>query len=341
MKGLKTVFAGLLAAALPLMASNAARAETTEVRFAQQFAFTYLQINVMKHQKLVEKHAAALGVPNVKVTFAQFSGGDAMNDALMSGAIDIVSGGIPAMLYLWDKTKGTPQEVRGVSALGFFELLLNTRNPNIKSIKDFKDTDKIAVPGVKVSGQAIILEMAAAKEWGMENWEKLDKLTVTISSPDQAAGMIANNPAFESSFAAPPFTELMLTRNPSVRTILRSRDIVGDFNIGGVVDVETLPRQQSEGLSGDHQRDEGSTGLHRQGPADGGEVFHRRFRHQEHRRRDRHHAAQAGLRLSHRAAGFHDLRRLPEQSGPPQEQADVLERDVLARDPRSQWQLIE
>jgi NitT/TauT family transport system substrate-binding protein len=228
MKGLKTVFAGLLAAALPLVATSAARAETTEVRFAQQFAFTYLQINVMKHQQLVEKHAAALGVPNVKVTFAQFSGGDAMNDALMSGAIDIVSGGIPAMLYLWDKTKGTPQEVRGVSALGFFELLLNTRNPNIKSIKDFKDTDKIAVPGVKVSGQAIILEMAAAKEWGMENWEKLDKLTVTISSPDQAAGMIANNPAFESSFAAPPFTELMITRNPSVRTILRSRDIVGD-----------------------------------------------------------------------------------------------------------------
>jgi NitT/TauT family transport system substrate-binding protein len=212
---------------MPLLGSGTVRAETNEVRFAQQFAFTYLQINVMKHQQLVEKHAAALGVPNVKVTFAQFSGGDAMNDALMSGAIDIVSGGVPAMLYLWDKTRGTPQEVRGVSALGFFELLLNTRNPNIKSIRDFKDTDKIAVPGVKVSGQAIILEMAAAKEFGFENWEKLDKLTLAVSSPDQAVGMLANNPAFESSFAAPPFTELQL-KNPAVRTILRSRDIVGD-----------------------------------------------------------------------------------------------------------------
>ena len=55
MRGIKSVFTGLLAAALPLMASGAVRAETTEVRFAQQFAFTYLQINVMKHQQLVSE----------------------------------------------------------------------------------------------------------------------------------------------------------------------------------------------------------------------------------------------------------------------------------------------
>lgn len=227
MKRLACGLAALAVALTPLLVSGAARAETNEVRFAQQFAFTYLQQNVMINQKLVEKHAALLGVPNVKVTLSVFNGGDAMNDALMSGAVDFVSGGVPAMLYLWDKTRGTPQEVRGVSALGYFELLLNTRNPDIKSIKDFKDTDKIAVPGVKVSGQAIILQMAAAKEWGIDNWEKLDKLTFQLSSPDQAAGMLANNPGFETSFSAPPFTILML-KNPAVHTILKSRDIVGD-----------------------------------------------------------------------------------------------------------------
>lgn len=227
MRGLRTVLAGMLAAALPLMAPVGARAETNEVRFAQQFAFTYLQQNVMFNQKLVEKHAALLGIPNLKVTLSVFNGGDAMNDALMSGAVDFVSGGVPAMLYLWDKTRGTPQEVRGVSALGYFELLLNTRAPHVKSIRDFKDTDRIAVPAVKVSGQAIILEMAAAKEWGIENWEKLDKLTFQVSSPDQAVGMLANNPAFETSYSAPPFTMMML-KNPNVRTILKSSDIVGN-----------------------------------------------------------------------------------------------------------------
>lgn len=226
MKKLKTVLAGLLAAALPLMASGGARAETNEVRFAQQFAFTYLQLNVMKNQKLVEKHAAALGIPDLKVTFAQFSGGDAMNEALISGAVDFVCGGAPGLLYLWDKTWGTPQEVRGVSALGYFELLLNTRAPHIKSIEDFRDNDKIALSAVKVSGQALILQMAAARKWGIENWERLDKFTFPLPPPDQAVGMLANNPAFESSFASPPFT-LMQLKNPNVRTILKSSDIVG------------------------------------------------------------------------------------------------------------------
>ena len=61
-----------------------ARAETNEVRIAQQTSIAFLQFNVMKHQGLIEKHAAALGVPGVKVTFATFNGPDAMNDALRS-----------------------------------------------------------------------------------------------------------------------------------------------------------------------------------------------------------------------------------------------------------------
>ena len=52
----------------------------------------------MKHQWPIEKHAAALGVPGVKVTFATFNGPDATNDALLSGAVDIVSGGPPGLL---------------------------------------------------------------------------------------------------------------------------------------------------------------------------------------------------------------------------------------------------
>ncbi len=214
-------------AALSLAAAAPARAEVTEVRFAQQFAFTYMQLNVMKHQNLVQKHAAALGIPNLKTSFAVFSGPDAMNDALISGNVDFVCGGMPGLLTLWDKTKGTPQEVRGVSALGYFELLMNTRAPHVKTIRDFKDTDKIAVTTVKVSGQALILQMAAAKEWGIENYDKLDKLTFTMSPPDQTAGMLSNNPAFETAFASPPFT-IMQLKNPTVRTLLRSNDVVGN-----------------------------------------------------------------------------------------------------------------
>ena len=58
-------------------------------------------------------------------------------------------------------------------------LYLNTNNPNVKSIKDFTSKDKIALPAVKVSIQAVTLQMAAEKEFGEGNQNKLDALTVS------------------------------------------------------------------------------------------------------------------------------------------------------------------
>ena len=47
-------FTALLLSALP------ARGETTNVRIAQQTGIAFLEFNVMKHQGLIQKHAAAL-----------------------------------------------------------------------------------------------------------------------------------------------------------------------------------------------------------------------------------------------------------------------------------------
>ena len=76
-----------------------------------------------------------------------------MNDALLSGGIDIASGGVPGLLTIWSKTRGTAQEVRGISALSQQRVLLTSREPRIKSIRDFGPNDRIAVPAVKVSAQ--------------------------------------------------------------------------------------------------------------------------------------------------------------------------------------------
>ena len=73
-----------------LLTVGIARAETNEVRIAQQTSAAFLQFNVMKHMGLIEKHAAALGVPDVKVSFAVFNGSDAQNQALLSGAVGAV-----------------------------------------------------------------------------------------------------------------------------------------------------------------------------------------------------------------------------------------------------------
>src|SRR5215510_3654759 len=105
-----------LALAATLLAPSA-HAQVPEIRLARQFSMGYLQLNIMDHHKLIEKHAKALGIPEVKVTWQAFNGPNFMNDALLSGSIDVASGGTPGLLTLWAKTKGTPLEVRGISAL--------------------------------------------------------------------------------------------------------------------------------------------------------------------------------------------------------------------------------
>jgi NitT/TauT family transport system substrate-binding protein len=73
--------AAAVVSALSCLLSQAA-AQVPESRLAKQFSMGYLQLNVMDHQKLIEKHAKLLGIPEVKVTWQVFNGPAAMNDAL-------------------------------------------------------------------------------------------------------------------------------------------------------------------------------------------------------------------------------------------------------------------
>ena len=184
------IFRVITGAAVLLGLLSQASAEVPEIRLAKQFSMGYLQLNVMDHQKLIEKHAKLLGIPEVKVTWQTFNGPAAMNDALLSGNIDIASGGVPGLLVAWGKTKGTAQEIRGISALTSQPVLLNSRNPAIKTIADYKDGDKIAVPAVKSSVQAITLQMAAVKLFGAKQFDKLDPLTVSMTPPDSTLSLI-------------------------------------------------------------------------------------------------------------------------------------------------------
>ena len=132
---------------LTLIATGLALAGTTlsaqaegRVRIAQQFGIVYLMLNVAQDQKLIEKHAKAAGV-DAKVEFVQLSGGPAVNDALLSGNIDIAVAGVGPLLTLWDRTRGK-QNVRGVASLGNFPYYLVSNNPAVKTIADFTEKDQ-------------------------------------------------------------------------------------------------------------------------------------------------------------------------------------------------------
>ena len=203
-----------------------AAAQVPEIRFARQFSMGYLQFNLMENHQLVEKHAKAAGIPEVKVVWATFNSPAAMNDALLSGSVDIVSGGVPGLLTIWARTRGTPTAVKGIAAFSSQPILLNTRNPAVKTIADFTEKDKIALPAVKVSVQAMMLQMAAAKQWGQANFAKLDPLTVGMSPPNSTIALLSQSADITSVFSVPPFQSQQLEK-PGIRTVLNSYEVFG------------------------------------------------------------------------------------------------------------------
>ena len=112
-------------------------------------------------------------------------------------------------------------------------LYLNTRNPNVKSIKDFTEKDRIALPAVKVSIQAVTLQMAAEKAFGEGQQGKLDALTVSMSHPDAQVALLSGASEITAHFSSPPFQYQQLKR-PGIRTVLSSYDVLGGpatFNV--------------------------------------------------------------------------------------------------------------
>lgn len=208
-----------------------AHAEMAELKVAQQYGISYLPLMIMEEQKLIEKHAKAAGV-DVTVGWARFAGGNVMNDALLSNSLQFASGGVGPLLTLWSRTKGN-LDVKAVGAINSMPLYLNTSNPNIKSLKDFTDKDKIALPAVKVSIQAVTLQMAAEKAFGAGQQNKLDSLTVSMSHPDAQTALLSGGSEVNAHFSSPPFQYQQLAK-PGIHTVLNSYEVLGGpatFNV--------------------------------------------------------------------------------------------------------------
>lgn len=207
-----------------LLATSAAVAEVSEIKITKQPGALYVPVILMEHHKLLEKHAAAAGMPDLKVEWLNILSGGAATDALLAGSIEIVVSGVSNMLLLWGKTNGEVKAITGLSGLPF---KLVSRNPNIKTIKDFTEADRIALPTVRMSMQAITLGIALQKAWGDDKAnEKLLKNQVQMGHPDGLAAIL--NPVHEvtSHFTASPYQEIAL-KQPGVHEVLNSMDALG------------------------------------------------------------------------------------------------------------------
>ena len=172
-----------------LLAPPAAWAETDTVRIAQPYGLLYLPSYVVVDRHMIEDYAAADGLGPIKVSLTRLASGPAGSDMILAGDADLAMGGFGPAMILWDKTRGA-QKVRGMVPLCSSPMFVVSSDPHIHGLQDFTDKDRIAVSAIKVTDQAITLQMAAAKRWGWDQRFRLDSLTVAMSNPDGQAALL-------------------------------------------------------------------------------------------------------------------------------------------------------
>jgi NitT/TauT family transport system substrate-binding protein len=221
---LKSMLAAALCLTAALVAAQRpAHAEANQVRIARQWGLAWMPFVLMERNKIIERRAKEAGLGDTKTDWLTFSGGNVMNDALLSGNLDYATTGIPGFLILWDKAAGA-LPVKAVSGFGAVPFALITRNPHVKTIKDFTAADKIALPTVKISGQAVLLQMAAEKAFGVGNHTKLDELTISRGNPDGHSALVSGVGEINSHFSSPPYQQMAL-KVPGVHVVLSTSEI--------------------------------------------------------------------------------------------------------------------
>ena len=230
----KALAAAPAALATPALLRSAFADEVGSIVLVSQHGLPYLPLMVMDSFKLIEKHAAKMGVASLKPDFKTLGGTQSLIDALLSGQMNFGVTGVPGLATLWDKTAGTANEVRALSAVQSMPFMLVTNRDSIKTIRDFNEHDKIALPAVKVSSQAICLQMAAAKEWGQDQYARLDPFTITRPHPDAAASVMSKATEVNSHYSVAPYYYLELA-TPGVHRVLKSYDTLGGPATNGVM----------------------------------------------------------------------------------------------------------
>jgi NitT/TauT family transport system substrate-binding protein len=206
-----------------------ARGETDQVRLRLQYGFIYLPIEIARSEGFIEKRAQELGAGKITVTLRRFSGTPAMNDALLSGNIDFGALGLPGLLIVWEKTRGR-LAIKGLASMPLNAFYLYTNRPAIKSLADFTDQDRIAVPAPN-SGQGIMLEMAVEKLFGPGQYARADRLMVSLPHPDATTALLAGG-TIAGYFSVPPYSQI-LARDGRVHLVVTSKEILGGFEASG------------------------------------------------------------------------------------------------------------
>jgi len=132
-----------------------------------------------------------------------------MQDAILSGSVDLGVYGVPALLIAWDKAKGTNNQIFGICGVNSSPLVLITNKPDAKSLKDFGPSDKISMPAI-VSPQMYVLQILSEKTFGEGQKDKLKTQVVALPHPESIGAILSGISEVKAYFSTPPFTQIAL-----------------------------------------------------------------------------------------------------------------------------------
>ncbi|MGH7077556.1 MAG: ABC transporter substrate-binding protein, partial [Acetobacteraceae bacterium] len=91
-------------AALVMAAGGALPASALTLKLAGEYGISYLPLTVMQTQHLLQKLGRQQGL-DITTKWLQFTGGAAMDEALIAGDLNIAVGGVAPMVLLWARTQ--------------------------------------------------------------------------------------------------------------------------------------------------------------------------------------------------------------------------------------------
>ena len=208
--------------ALMLLLPLSAKAEQNEVRIVMPYGLGYLPVYVAVDRGFIQERARAAGLGEIKISLMHMASGPASSDLILAGDADLAMGGFGPAFVLWDKTKA---KVRIMTPLSGGPILLLSNDPRLKTIKDIGPNDRIAVSALKVTAQALSMQMAAAKEYGWDQRFKFDSNLVAMSNPDGMALVLSGQGAVRSQLAITPFADEMMATG-KVHLVMNSEDYI-------------------------------------------------------------------------------------------------------------------
>src|ERR1700722_3668377 len=209
-------------AALCLMIAAASPALAEEpVRIGLGFGLAFLPIYICEDLKLVEKHGKENHL-DLRVSYQRFLGPGPLQEALAGGGIDVAPFGAAPLLAAWEKAKDTPRQIFAVSGLTTLPPLLLANRADIRSLADFRSTDRIAVPSSSAP-QLYLLQMQSEKVFGQ--YDKLRGQIVVLSHADAVGDLTPGKDSVAGYFSSAPYAEIALA-DSRVHRVLSASDVI-------------------------------------------------------------------------------------------------------------------